>query len=98
MDVVELTQHGAVTAVVAKAAVDLYRKSPLPSPSWALPTTALLGGIGGNFVINWYDKMSFDTRGVVFTVLVGAIGAATAVGLTELHDWVRSKDADKKDS
>lgn len=92
MNAVELTQHGAVTAVVAKAAVDLYRKSPIPSPSWSLPTTALLGGIGGNFAINWYDNMKFDGRGIVFTVLVGFIGAAAAVALTELHDWVRKDE------
>lgn len=92
MDVTELAQHGAVTAVVAKAAVDLYRKSPIPSPSWSLPVTALAGGISGNFVVNWYEHTTFDGRGIAFTIMVGFIGAATAVGLTELHDWVRKND------
>lgn len=93
MDAAELTQHAATTALFAKAAVDVYRKSPIPSPSWALPVTALLGGVAGNFVVNWYEHMVFDLRGIVFTTMVGLLGGAGAIAVTELHEWVRGDGA-----
>lgn len=89
LDATELTQHAATTGLIAKAAVDLYRKSPIPSPAFMLPTIALAFGIGGNFAVAWYESVTLDARGIFMTTLVGFLGAAVAVVATEIHDWAR---------
>lgn len=92
MDAVELAQQAATTGVIAKAAVDLYRKSPIPSPKWMLPTAALFFGISGSFVLGYIDQVAFSGRQIAQSTLMGFLGAAVAVVATEIHDWARQDE------
>ena len=92
MDAVELTKQAAVTGLIAKAAVDVYRKSPIPSPAWSLPLTAVGFGIIGNTIVSWFDQQPFDGRHIAMLSLVGFLGGAAAVVTTTIHDWVRKDE------
>lgn len=93
MDAAELTQQIATTGLIVKYAVDLYRKSPIPSPRWMLLTAVFLLGICGNFVVAYINKVVWDGPMVAQVVLVGFLGAVSAMLATEIHTWVRQGES-----
>lgn len=89
MGVMELGQQAATTGLIAKAAVDIYRWSPLPSPWWALPLSAFLFAIVGSLVLTYAARVEMDGPNIAKAVLVGFLGGVSAIVATEIHKFVR---------
>lgn len=93
-----MLKAGALS-LFAKGAVDLLRKSPLPSPGWTLPLAAIIAASILAMGLSILMDNPLTLKEVVMNLFVGGVAGLGAVVATELQ---RSADKtvsseDKKD-
>ena len=89
MDAVQLGQQALAISLIVKATVDIYRKLPIPSPSWALLLAAFLFGLVGGIGMTYANATTLNGPLIVRGVIIGFLGFAGAVATTELHNKAR---------
>jgi hypothetical protein len=92
----EIMLFAAAATGFAKPLVDLIRKSPIPSPSWALPFMAVGFGIIICFLLTLTSGQEITTQVIGADILAGIMAGVSSVGVTELQKSASSQ-ADLKE-
>jgi hypothetical protein len=70
-------------AYISKFAVDLLKRSPLPSPKRILIPVTLAISIGSCMLYGLATTMPFNKQGIAIMVIQGLVGGLGAVAATE---------------
>ena len=89
MDALELGKQALAIGLIVKASVDIYRKLPLPSPSWALLLSAFVFSQLGSVAMTYAESEMLTGPLVVRSAVIGFLAFAGAVATTEIHTNVR---------